>query len=84
MIQLGLIGGVPTILGAWLGAFVYSSILAVFFLALGVGAIAQVTRQIVMQSARERGVSAYLREGAVVAGLATGVAIMYVTGMIVG
>jgi zinc transporter ZupT len=84
LIQLGLIGGVPTILGAWIGAFVYSSTVAVFFLALGVGAIAQVTRQIVMQSARERGVAAYLREGAVVAGLATGVAIMYVTGMIVG
>jgi ZIP family zinc transporter len=84
LIQLGLIGGVPTIFGAWLGAFVYSPILAVFFLALGVGAIAQVTRQIVMQSARESGVTAYLRDGVVVAGLAAGVAIMYVTGLIVG
>jgi hypothetical protein len=37
-----------------------------------------------MQSARERGVSAYLREGVVVAGLAVGVAVMYVTGLIVG
>jgi zinc transporter ZupT len=82
--QLGLIGGVPTIFGAWLGAFVYSPLLAVFFLALGVGAIAQVSRQIVMQSARARGVSAYLREPAVVAGLAAGVALMYVTGLIVG
>jgi zinc transporter ZupT len=84
LIQLGLIGGVPTILGAWLGAFVYSSLLAVFFLALGVGAIAQVTRQIVMQGARDRGVAAYFREGPVVAGLAAGVAIMYVTGLIIG
>ena len=46
--------------------------------------IAQVTRQIVMQSAGERGVGAYLREGVVVAGLAAGVAVMYVTGLIVG
>lgn len=84
LIQLGLIGGVPTILGAWLGAFAYSPILAVLFLALGVGAIAQVTRQIVMQSAREHGFAAYLREGVVVAGLAVGVAVMYVTGLIVG
>ena len=84
LVQLGLIGGVPTILGAWLGAFAYSSLLAVVFLALGVGAIAQVTRQIVMQSAGERGLSAYFREGPVVAGLAAGVAIMYVTGLIVG
>jgi ZIP family zinc transporter len=84
LIQLGLIGGVPTILGAWLGAFVYSPIWAVFFLALGVGAIAQVTRQIVMQTAGGHGVTAYLRERAVISGLAAGVAIMYVTGLIVG
>jgi ZIP family zinc transporter len=84
LVQLGLIGGVPTILGAWLGAFIYSPLLAVFFLALGVGAIAQVTRQIVMQTAGSMGLAAYLRDHAVAAGLATGVAIMYVTGLIVG
>jgi zinc transporter, ZIP family len=82
--QLGLIGGVPTIFGTWLGAFAYSPVLAVLFLALGVGAIAQVMQQIVMQSAREGGLGAYLREGAVVGGLALGVAIMYVTGLVVG
>jgi hypothetical protein len=84
LMQLGLIGGVPTIVGAWLGAFVYSELLAVFFLALGVGAIAQVTRQIIKQSAGSSGVTAYFKEGAVVSGLAVGVAIMYVTGLIVG
>ncbi|HUE88725.1 MAG TPA: hypothetical protein VMO26_21825 [Vicinamibacterales bacterium] len=84
LVQLGLIGGVPTILGAWLGAFVYSPLLAVFFLALGVGAIAQVTRQIVLQSAGDRGLDAYLRRAPVVAGLAAGVVIMYATGLIVG
>jgi zinc transporter ZupT len=84
LVQLGLIGGVPTIVGAWLGAFVQSPVLSVLFLALGVGAIAQVTRQIVMQSAREQGIGAYLRDGAVVAGLAAGVLIMYTTGLIVG
>ena len=84
LIQLGLIGGVPTILGAWLGAFVYSPLAAVFFLALGVGAIAQVTRQIVMQTAGDDGLSAYLRRAPVAAGLALGVAIMYGTGLIVG
>jgi zinc transporter ZupT len=82
--QLGLIGGVPTIAGAWLGAFVYSPLLAVLFLALGVGAIAQVTRQIVMQGSHVQGLTAYFREPAVVAGLAAGVAVMYVTGLIVG
>ncbi|MGQ0733850.1 MAG: ZIP family metal transporter, partial [Acidobacteriota bacterium] len=51
--QLGAIGGAPTILGAWLGAFVQSPPLAVLFLALGVGAIAQVTRQIALQGGRD-------------------------------
>lgn len=84
LVQLGLIGGVPTILGAWLGAFAYTPVLAVFFLALGVGAIAQVTRHIVVQSAGDAGLAGYLRETPVVTGLAAGVAIMYVTGLIVG
>jgi len=84
LIQLGLIGGVPTILGAWLGAFVNSPVLAVFFLALGVGGIAQVTRQILKQSAGQGGFAAYLRETHVVAGLAVGVLVMYVTGLVVG
>ena len=82
--QLGLIGGVPTIAGAWLGAFAQSPTLAVLFLALGVGGIAQVMRQIVMHSAGERGVAAYVREPHVMSGLAVGVAMMYVTGMLVG
>jgi len=84
LLQLGLIGGVPTILGAWLGAFVHSPVLAVFFLALGVGGIAQVTQQILKQSAGTGGLAAYLRETHVVAGLAVGVLVMYVTGLIVG
>ena len=62
----------------------YSPLLAVLFLSLGVGAIAQVTRQIVMQSAGTNGLTAYLRERPVISGLAAGVAIMYVTGLIVG
>ena len=84
LIQLGLIGGVPTILGAWLGGFVYTPLIAVLFLALGVGGIAQVARQILNQTAGQNGLSAYFRQGPAVAGLALGVLIMYVTGLIVG
>jgi zinc transporter ZupT len=84
LIELGLIGGVPTILGAWLGGFVYTPALAVLFLALGVGGIAQVTRQILRQRAGEHGLSGYLRQRSALAGLAAGVLIMYVTGLIVG
>lgn len=84
LVQLGLIGGAPTIAGAWIGAFAQSPALAVIFLALGVGGIAQVMRQILAHSAGERGVAAYFREAHVLSGLAAGVAVMYVTGMVVG
>jgi ZIP family zinc transporter len=84
LIQLGLIGGVPTIAGAWLGGFVYSPIWSVVFLALGVGAIAQVTVQILAQVAGERPILRYLGTTPVMAGLAAGVGVMYVTGMLIG
>ena len=40
---LGLLGGGPAILGCWMGGFTYSDFWAVFFLAVGAGAIFQVT-----------------------------------------
>lgn len=83
LLLLGLIGGLPTIAGAWLGGFVYSPVWATLFLALGAGAIAQVIVQILGGVAGERPVAAYLRSGAAVAGLLVGFAIMYGTGMLV-
>jgi zinc transporter, ZIP family len=82
--KLGLIGGVPTIAGAWLGGFVYSPVWSVLFLALGVGAIAQVIGQIVRHMTREGSVARMLATGPVLAGLFAGFAVMYVTGMLVG
>lgn len=81
---LGLIGGVPTIAGAWLGGLVYSPVWSVVFLAVGVGAIAQVVGQIVRQMAREGSVAGVLATRPVLAGLFAGFAVMYVTGMLVG
>lgn len=81
---LGLIGGVPTIAGAWLGGFVYSPVWSVLFLAVGVGAIAQVTGQIVGHMTREGSAARMLATGPVLAGLFAGFAVMYVTGMLVG
>jgi zinc transporter, ZIP family len=91
LIKLGLIGGVPTIAGAWLGGFVYSRVAAVLCLGLGAGAIAQVIHQL----AKQVGTSATeLRAGApagarfasapVMLGLLAGFAVMYATGMLVG
>ena len=82
--KLGLIGGVPTIGGAWLGGFVYSPVWSVAFLAIGVGAIAQVVGQIVRQMTREGSAAAMLGTRPVLAGLFAGFAVMYVTGMLVG
>lgn len=84
LMRLGLIGGVPTIAGAWLGGFVASPVWSVLMLGLGVGAIGQVMRQILRQTAGERGLGRYLLEGPVLAGLAAGVLVMYVTGMFAG
>jgi zinc transporter, ZIP family len=41
--MLGLLGGGPAIVGCWIGGFSYSDFWAVFFLAIGAGAIFQVT-----------------------------------------
>ena len=84
LVQLGLIGGVPTIAGAWLGGFVYSPVWSVIFLAVGVGAIAQVVGQIVRQMAREGSAARILATRPVLAGLFGGFAVMYLTGMLVG
>jgi len=82
LLTLGLVGGLPTIAGAWLGGFVYSPALSVLFLALGAGAIAQVIVQIVRAMAAGRPLADSLRSGPVMAGLLIGFALMYTTGML--
>ena len=84
LVRLGLIGGVPTIAGAWVGGFVYSPVWAVLFLALGVGAIAQVVVQLVRHMSHEGSAAQMLATRPVLAGLFAGFAVMYVTGMLVG
>lgn len=80
---LGALGGVPTIAGAWLGGLVYSPVWSVLFLAIGVGAIAQVVGQIGRQLRPQAGEGTWT-SGPILAGLATGCVVMYVTGMLVG
>ena len=84
LVQLGLIGGLPTIAGAWLGGFVYSQAWALVFLGLGVGAIAQVVAQIVGQMAGGQPLAQYLASRPVLAGLLAGFFAMYATGMLIG
>lgn len=78
---LGLVAGVPTILGTWLGGFTYSSVLAALFLALGAGAVFQVVYEIgrLMTGEAEGGLATALNA----AGFVSGLLIMYVTGLLV-
>ena len=82
--RLGAIGGVPTIAGAWIGGLVYSPVVAVLCLGLGVGAIAQVIHQIGRQMAGSRPLAVRFSSPPIAAGLLGGFAIMYATGMLVG
>ena len=81
---LTLIAGAPAILGAWMGGFSYSPILAAVFLGIGLGAIWQV---IVEVGRLLRDDAARHEESAVtwtnLAGFAAGVAIMYLTALLV-
>ena len=82
LVKLGLIGGVPTIVGAWVGGLVYSPVAAVIFLGLGVGAIVQVVVQILGQMARERPIAQRLTQAPIALPLLAGFAVMYLTGML--
>jgi len=84
LVWLGVIGGAPTIAGAWLGGLLYAPVWSVVFLAVGAGAILQVVWQIARQMAGDRAVLAAFSTRPVLAGLLTGFAVMYSTGMLVG
>jgi zinc transporter ZupT len=84
LMGLGLIGGAPTVAGAWLGGSVYSAAWAVMFLGAGVGAIAQVIIQILRQMSGNEAISEYLAKPAVLFGLLSGCLVMYSTGLLIG
>ncbi|TVP40380.1 ZIP family metal transporter [Candidatus Nitrosocosmicus arcticus] len=48
LILMGLIAGVPTIVGTWIGGFVYSPLASIIFLSVGAGAIFQVVYALVV------------------------------------
>jgi zinc transporter ZupT len=80
LILLGLLAGAPTILGAWIGGFVYSPLWTTLFLAVGAGAIAQVIWVLRRQfSTASGGLMAPLNA----AGMLLGLLLMYGTGLLV-
>ncbi len=79
-IGLALLAGLPAVLGAWVGGFAYSPLLAVIFLGVGAGAIWQVIVEVgrlLIRDAEKNGESAV--NWINVAGLAVGIALMYFT-----
>jgi zinc transporter ZupT len=81
LVLLGALAGVPTVLGAWLGAFTYSPVWTTLFFAVGAGAIVQVVYEIWRLFAR-RGAAGF-GSPLNTAGLLAGMAIMYATGLLV-
>jgi zinc transporter ZupT len=77
----GLLAGGPTIPGAWLGGLAYSPWLGALFLGVGAGAILQVLGVLYRVVARETAGSLWTPRNAV--GVATGMALMYGTGLLV-
>ncbi len=74
---MGLIAGVPTIFGAWIGGFIQLDIMAVLFLSIGAGAILEVVYEISRQV--KSGLSSFHGY----TGIITGLIFMYVTALLV-
>lgn len=77
---LGLIAGAPAILGAWIGAAAFNPSLAALLFGVGVGAIARVIVQI---APAMRDGDGRLLHPLSVAGLLAGIAVLYLTGLLV-
>ena len=79
---LALIAGAPTILGAWIGGYTESDVLAALFFAIAAGAAFQVVAEVGRYIARQA--PGGLRSGYVIGGFVAGIAAMYVTGIFAG
>ena len=80
LLILGVVAGLPTVLGAWVGAFFFSPTLATIFLAVAVGAIAQVVVEVLGVVRKSEG---GLTSVECMGGIAGGLAVMYLTGLFV-
>jgi ZIP family zinc transporter len=88
LVAMGLIAGVPAIIGAWIGGFLYSPIAAIIFLSIGAGAIFQVVYSITSWMSKDNTAAVdsgrkTLLSTSMIAGIIVGMAIMYVTSLLV-
>lgn len=78
---MGLIGGAPAILGAWIGGFIPSPTLSVLFLAVGTGAVFEVAYEIarlVRQDTPKEGMPL-----TVFSGVVAGMLLLWITGLVI-
>lgn len=76
---MGLIGGGPAIIGAWIGGFTPSPFLAVLFLAIGAGAIFQVIYEISKLLQKDTDSMPMT----IFSGVLTGMMVLWVTGLLI-
>ena len=81
LVMMGILAGAPTIAGALIGGFSYSAAVAVFFLAIGAGAIFDVAFDITKQMSKGQWMSVFTVTN--VLGFLAGLVIMYMTGVLV-
>ena len=87
LVIMGLIAGIPTIIGTWIGGFLYSPFAAIIFLAIGAGAIFQVVLAIISWMSSNNSSNESKKETIlntpVIAGFTVGMTIMYVTSLLI-
>ena len=76
---LGMIGGAPAILGAWIGGFAPSPALAVLFLAIGTGAIFEVVYEV--GKLIQKDTSKQPMPLVIFSGILAGMVVLWVTGL---
>jgi zinc transporter ZupT len=78
---MGLLGGGPAVLGAWIGGFSPSPVLGVLFLAVGTGAVFEVAYEIAKMILKDTN-----RESmpvTVFSGIVSGMMLLWITGLMI-
>ncbi len=81
LILMGLIGGAPAIVGAWIGGLIPSPTFAVLFLAVGTGAIFEVVYEIAKLIQKDTAKEP--KPMIVFSGVLTGMLLLWVTGLLI-
>ena len=82
LVGLALIAGAPAIAGAWIGGYASNDVLAVLFFGAAAGAALQVVVEVGRYVARRA--PGGLRSGWATGGFLAGIAVMYLTGLLLG